>query len=106
MNASEAMAALERAAEISRELAVLADAGDARLAPRLDAERLGLLRSVRRAAQPLGEIERRLLREIAELNDKALGLMEHRRRLAARDMDMLAAGKRAVRAYASSGRYR
>jgi hypothetical protein len=102
----EATMALRRAAEISRELLAIADNGDVQLAKRLDAERLQLLKSARRSLQPLGESDRGLLREIVELNDKALGFLEHRRRCKARDLDVLAAGKRAVRAYSANGRYR
>jgi len=43
-----------------------------------------------------------MLREIAQLNDRALGLLEHRKRAMGRDMDMLAVGRRAVRAYATT----
>ncbi len=106
MNRAGASAALERALELSRELAAIADCGDVESARRLDAERLQLLKSARAALQPLGEQERNLLREIAALNDKAIGFLEHRRRRKARDLDMVAVGKRAVRAYAATGRYR
>lgn len=106
MNGMEATLALRRAAEISRELLALADSGDVQLAKRLDAERLQLLKSARRSLQPLNESDRGLLREIVELNDRALGFLEHRRRCTARDLDMLAVGKRAMRAYSANGRYR
>jgi hypothetical protein len=52
--------------------------------------------------QPLDEKDRSVLREIAALNDQALGLLEHRRRAKGRDMDMLAVGRRALRAYSST----
>jgi len=106
MNGREATAALQRAAEISRELLEIADKGDVRLTQRLDAERLQLLQSARRSLQPLGVADRELLREIAELNDRAIGFVEHRLRCTARDMDMLRVGKSAVRAYAANGRDR
>jgi hypothetical protein len=72
------------------------------LAVSLDAERLQLLKSIRAALQPLDEKDRSLLREIAALNDQSLGLLEHRRRAKGRDMDMLAVGRRALRAYSST----
>ena len=106
MNGREATAALQRAAEISRELLAIADSGDVQLTQRLDAERLQLLQSARRSLEPLGEGDRGLLCEIAELNDRAIGFLEHRQRCKARDMDMLSVGKRAVQAYSASGRYR
>jgi hypothetical protein len=99
-----ATAALQRAAEISRELVGVADTGDVQLTHRLDAERLQLLKSAKSAPQSLDENDRLLLREIAELNDKAIGFLEHRRRCKARDLDMLSVGKRAVRAYSATGR--
>ncbi|MGB6308020.1 MAG: hypothetical protein WBF89_09520 [Steroidobacteraceae bacterium] len=102
MNRLEAVAALQRALHISHDLAAVADGGDLGLAVSLDAERLQLLKSARAGLQPMDEKSRSVLREIAALNDRALGLLEHRRRAKARDMDMLAVGRRAVRAYAST----
>jgi hypothetical protein len=102
MTRAEAVAALQRALEISRELAAVADGGELRSAVSLDAERLQLLKSIRAALQPLDETDRSLLREIAALNDRSLGLLEHRRRAKGRDMDMLAVGRRALRAYSST----
>ena len=102
MTRTEAAAALRRALEISRELAAIADGGDLPLTVSLDAERLQLLKSARAALQPMDENDRAVLREIAALNDRALGLLEHRRRAKGRDMDMLAVGRRAVRAYSNT----
>ncbi len=102
MTRTEAAAALRRALEISRELAAIADGGDLPLTVSLDAERLQLLKSARAALQPMDENNRAVLREIAALNDRALGLLEHRRRAKGRDMDMLAVGRRAVRAYSNT----
>jgi hypothetical protein len=96
----EAEAALERALAISRELLVLADSGAVEDVLRLDAERLGLLKSVRHALQPLSEQSLALVRAIADLNAGSIGRMEHRFRAKCRDLDMLVAGRRAVRAYA------
>jgi hypothetical protein len=102
MTRTEAVAALQRALEISHELAAVADGGDLHLSVSLDAERLQLLKSIRAALQPLDEKDRLVLREIAALNDRSLGLLEHRRRAKGRDMDMLAVGRRALRAYSST----
>jgi hypothetical protein len=96
---------LRRALDISRELVAVADSGDVQLTQRLDAERLQLLKSVQMAAEPLDELDQSLLREIVELNDKAIGFLEHRRRCKARDMDTVAIGRRAVNAYAVNRRY-
>ncbi len=99
MTRGEAAAALERALEISRALETLADRGDVKAAARLDAERRHLLESARDALETLDEEHRRVLREIAALNDRSLGLLEHRLRAKCRDLDMLSVGRRAVRAY-------
>jgi hypothetical protein len=103
MNRHEAASALQRALEISHELVAVADGGDLELTVSLDAERLQLLKSARAALQPMDENNRTVLREIATLNDRALGSLEHRRRAKGRDMDMLAVGRRAVRAYSNTG---
>ncbi len=102
MNRQPAVTALQRALEISRELTAVAEGGDLSLALSLDAERLQLLKSVRAAMPPMDEQSRSSLREIAMLNDRALGFLEHRRRAKGRDMDMLAVGRRALRAYSST----
>jgi hypothetical protein len=102
MSRPQALAALQRALEISRELATVADAGDVQLAVSLDAERLQLLKSARRALQPMDDKVRSMLREIAELNDRSIGSMEHRFRAKCRDIDLLATGRRAMRAYSTT----
>jgi hypothetical protein len=102
MTRFEAVAALQRALEISRELAAVAEGGDMELTVSLDADRLQLLKSIRPVLQPLDEENRSVLREIVALNDRALGFLEHRRRAKGRDMDMLAVGRRAVHAYSST----
>ncbi len=106
MNRGEVTEVLRRAAELSRQLVDIADSGDVTTTQRLDAERLQLLKSARRAAQGLSDKDRSLLMEISRLNDQAIGFLEHRRRCKARDMDMLSVGKRAVRAYYAAGRHR
>jgi hypothetical protein len=102
MNGGTARVALRRALEISRELANIADSGDVQLTQPLDAERLQLLKLARGSAQRLEDGDRRLLQEITELNDRAIGFLEHRRRLKARDLDMISVGRRAVRAYSAT----
>jgi hypothetical protein len=102
MTREQAVEALHRALEISRELAAIADGGDLHLTVSLDAERLQLLKFARAAVHPMDEQDGAVLREIAALNDRALGFLEHRRRAKGRDMDMVATGKRALRAYSST----
>jgi hypothetical protein len=100
MSRAEAVAALRRALELSQELVTVAESGAVDEVVRLDAERLRLLKSLRHALQPLSPADRSMLRDIADLNARSLGRMEHRFRAKCRDMDMLSAGRRAVRAYA------
>jgi hypothetical protein len=100
MSRAEALAGLQRALELSQELVTVAESGDVGEVVRLDAERLRLLKSIRHALQPLSPADRSMLRAIADLNARSLGRMEHRFRAKCRDMDMLSAGRRAVRAYA------
>lgn len=92
-------AALARALELSREISRLADDGDVRQATILDAERRRLLASVRGAGGIPTNAEREMLKEIAQLNDHSIGRLEHRLRAKCRDLDLLAVGRRAVRAY-------
>jgi hypothetical protein len=101
-----ASAALERALEISRELAADADRGEAHLTASLDAERRQLLQFVRGALQPLDASAMEVLREIARLNARAIGHLEHRKRSLEREMDLVAVGRRAVRAYSSTRLHR
>ncbi len=97
----QARAALERALELSRQLLAVAENGEAEQVTRLDAERLGLIKSARHALVPMTDKDRAIIRQITELNAQSLGRMEHRFRAKCRDMDMLAAGRRAVRAYSN-----
>jgi hypothetical protein len=100
MSRDEAVTALQRALELSQELMAVAESGDVGEIVRLDAERLRLLKSIRHVLQPLSPADRSMLRAIADLNARSLGRMEHRFRAKCRDLDMLTAGRRAVRAYA------
>jgi len=95
----EAVPALQRALDLSQEIVAAADSGDVEEIVRLDAERLRLLKSLRRDLPTMSPADRSMLRAIADLNARSIGRMEHRFRAKCRDMDMLAAGRRAVRAY-------
>ena len=101
-NGAAATAALQRAVELSRELAAVAEGGDAELAVSLDAERLLLLKSFRLGRKQPNASELALLREISQLNDRSIGSMEHRLRSKGRAMDMAAVGRRAVAAYSNT----
>src|ERR1700691_570693 len=91
--------ALQRALELSQELLEVAEAGEVGRVIGLDAERLRLIKSARHALTPMNEKDRAVLRQIADLNARSLGRMEHRFRAKCRDVDMLATGRRALRAY-------
>jgi hypothetical protein len=99
MSHNEAAAALKRALELSQELLEIADSGEVARVISLDAERLRLIKSARHAPTAMTEKDQAVLRQIADLNAQSLGRMEHRFRAKCRDMDMLAAGRRALRAY-------
>jgi len=100
MTSSETAAALQRALDLSQDIVAAAEGGDVEEILRLDAERLRLLKSLRQTLPTLSPADRSMLRVIADLNARSIGRMEHRFRAKCRDMDMLTAGRRAVRAYA------
>jgi hypothetical protein len=94
-----ATAVLARVLALSEEIARLAESGDVRLTATLDAERRTLLASARTTLRPFSPETLAMLQRIGELNDRSIGCLEHRRRALGRDLDLLAVGRRAVRAY-------
>ena len=92
-------AALQGALALSHEILAAAESGDVHRVKSLDAERRRLLKLARDDARSLDEGELSVLRSIADMNAQSLGRMEHRFRAKCRDMDMLATGRRALRAY-------
>ena len=102
MMAGEIHAVLERALRISLELLDVADGGDVQALGALDAERLRLLSSLRAIATPIDTDARLLLQQISELNDRAIGFLEHRRRIKSREMDTAKLGRRALIAYSAT----
>jgi hypothetical protein len=101
MSVCVATSALERALALSHEVADAAESGDAATAERLDAELRALLQAAKAATPGFDTADRAMLAEIAALNARALGALQHRQRSLARDLDMLCAGRRAVRAYSA-----
>jgi hypothetical protein len=97
-----ASADLERALELSRALLAAADRGEGNAVASIDAERLILLKSARRTARVLDASQRMVLQEIALLNDKSIGMLEHHRRIKGREAEVAAVGRRAVKAYGST----
>jgi hypothetical protein len=93
---------LARALTLSEEVLAAAGRGDLPALGRLDAERLRLLESVRLERNRLSGGDWSLIRQICELNDQAIGLIEHLRRNKERELDMAAVGRRAVAAYSTT----
>jgi hypothetical protein len=92
---------LARALAISQQMLEAAERGNLQTLGSLDLERMDLLKFFRNnTAQPSAS-DRALLAQIAQLNDRTLGLVEHQRRSKGRDLDMAAVGRRAVAAYSS-----
>jgi len=102
MSGGSSKTALALALQLSNELLVVAEAGDVGAVADLDAERRRLLDSLRPVYGHMDPSERLVLQRISELNDRALGLLEHRRRRTERLMDTAAAGRRAVVAYSAT----
>jgi hypothetical protein len=99
MSGGDSSVALEQALELSRELLAVAELGDVAAAVHLDAARLELLKSASETVRTAPVNHRELLQEIAQLNAKAIGCLEHHRRRKARDIDMASVGRRALIAY-------
>jgi hypothetical protein len=97
---------LERALEVSHEVLWAIDQGDLQSVAVLDAERLRLLQSARSRREVLSAGDHTVLRQIAELNDRAIGLMEHHRRDKGEALDLAAVGRRAVVAYSNTRQQR
>jgi CBS domain containing-hemolysin-like protein len=106
MNDCNGNSALARALQLSLEMMAVAEHGDASAVASLDAERLRLLDSQRHRSRHLDADERLMMQRISELNDRAIGLLQHRRRRIERVMDTAAVGRRAVVAYSSTGQQR
>ena len=98
--------ALLRSLELSQQLLAAAETANMSGIAVLDAERLQLLKSFRREARYVQPDDDAILREIARLNNRAIGLLEHRRRGKGREMDMAAVGRKAVAAYSGTRRQR
>jgi hypothetical protein len=92
---------LTRALALCHEMFAAAEQGKLDSLASLDAERLELLKSFRLEAKQVDAGNRALLQQIAQLNDRTIGLLEHHRRGKGRDIDMAAVGRRAVAAYSA-----
>jgi hypothetical protein len=92
---------LARAFAISQEMLDAAEKGNFQSLEPLDLERMDLLKFFRSSTTQMNAADRALLQQIAQLNDRTIGLLEHQRRSKGRDLDMAAVGRRAVAAYSS-----
>jgi hypothetical protein len=99
---ANAQALLDRALTLSQELLGAAEYGDVQALERLDAERLRLLQSLRFERHHLSGSDWLMIRQITELNDRAIGSIEHHRRSKERALDTAAVGRRAVAAYSTT----
>jgi hypothetical protein len=93
---------LERALALSLEMLSAAESGRPQSLEALDLERMELLKSFRNATPQVAAADQAVLQEIARLNDRTIGLLEHQRRSKGRDLDMAAVGRKAVAAYAGN----
>jgi hypothetical protein len=93
---------LARALALSHDMLSAAEKGDLPSLASLDHERMELLKSFRSATQQVSAADQALLSQINATNERAIGLLEHRRRSKGRDLDMAAVGRRAVAAYSDN----
>jgi hypothetical protein len=101
MNGGDLDLSLARAVAISHEMLEAAQKGDLQSLSLLDRERMDLLKFFRSGTSQPSAADRALLQQVAQLNESAIGLLEHHRRSRGRDLDMAAVGRRAVAAYSS-----
>ena len=99
MNSGNPDPGVARALALSEEILSAAESGNLDSLEPLDLERMELLKSFRKATRQVAAADQALLQQIAQLNDRAIGLLEHQRRSKGRDLDMAAVGRRAVAAY-------
>ncbi len=97
---------LARALALSHDMLGAAERGDLQSLASLDLTRMELLKSFRSGTKQVSAGDQALLAQINEINDRAIGLLEHQRRSKGRDLDMAAVGRRAVAAYSGSRQQR
>jgi hypothetical protein len=93
---------LVRALAVSHDMLSAAEKGDLQSLTSLDLERMELLKLFRNGTKLVSAADQALLQQINEINDLAIGLVEHQRRSKGRDLDMAAVGRRAVAAYSDN----
>ncbi|HEX3396653.1 MAG TPA: hypothetical protein VHS76_08115 [Steroidobacteraceae bacterium] len=90
---------LAQALALSHDMVEAAEKGDLPLLASLDLERMELLQSFRSSTKQVAPADQAMLAQIAEVNARTIGLLEHQRRGKGRDLDMAAVGRRALAAY-------
>jgi hypothetical protein len=93
---------LARALAVSHDLLSAAEKGDLQSLRLLDLQRMELLKFFRNGTKLVCAADQALLQQINEINDRAIGVVEHQRRGKGRDLDMAAVGRRAVAAYSDN----
>jgi hypothetical protein len=93
---------LLRALAVSSQMFDAAEKSDLPNVTLLDAERMQLLKLFKAGATHVDAGSQALLRQITQLNDRTIGLLEHQRRGKGREMDMAAVGRRAIVAYSNN----
>jgi hypothetical protein len=106
MSSGKINPSLARALALSHDMLSAAETGDLQSLESLDLERMELLKLFRSSTRQVSATDQALLRQINEINDRAIGLLEHQRRSKGRDLDMAAVGRRAVAAYSGSRQQR
>jgi hypothetical protein len=94
--------ALLRALAVSSQMFEAAEKSDFKNVALLDAERMQLLKLFKTETPHVDAGSWVLLRQITQLNDRTIGLLEHQRRGKGREMDMAAVGRRAIVAYSNN----
>lgn len=102
MSEVQADGSLLKALKLSHDILAAAELADVAQVALLDVERMRLVVSFRQNSPRLGAADNALLGQISQLNDKAIGLLEHQLRARAREIDLAKTGRRAVAAYAST----
>jgi hypothetical protein len=106
MSSGKINVSLAHALALSHDMLSAAEMGNLQTLESLDLQRMELLKLFRSSTKQLSATDQALLRQINEINDRAIGLLEHQRRSKGRDLDMAAVGRRAVAAYSGSRQQR
>jgi len=91
--------------ELTESLKARLEKGEWGQAAQLELERRKLIERVFDVVPAASELPvlTATLREVVRINDELIGLAEHRRRAVARELDLLAVGREAHRAYQGAG---